>query len=340
MRVFWIDLLRIISATAVISVHAASPFYASLEPTSVSWWFSNVVMTTAKSIGTPIFVMIAGYVLLGKKSDYNNFYKTRARRILIPLVFWSVLYSLFAFVFLDNSVKDLIWRMTVGMVLTGKAYFHLWYLSMFFWLMLFTPILSKLVHGEKPSYIDLKVFFLIAIVFFAMSSLSNIKEAFSEGIDWYSSFGVYVFYFMLGYLIPQNIKRINITSKNLMLIYVAVLLVCMAFNFGAVSLSYSDDNLFIGNDTIFGFLSAVLIFTIFAKIEPGENHSYLLSRITQNSYGVYLIHPLVLFFVSKIGVMLSLDPPVAIVASVVVVAIVSFFLVGIIRKSQYGRIIS
>ena len=230
--------------------------------------------------------------------------------------------------------------MTVGMVLTGKAYFHLWYLSMFFWLMLFTPILSKLVHGEKPSYIDLKVFFLIAIVFFAMSSLSNIKEAFSEGIDWYSSFGVYVFYFMLGYLIPQNIKRINITSKNLMLIYVAVLLVCMAFNFGAVSLSYSDDNLFIGNDTIFGFLSAVLIFTIFAKIEPGENHSYLLSRITQNSYGVYLIHPLVLFFVSKIGVMLSLDPPVAIVASVVVVAIVSFFLVGIIRKSQYGRIIS
>lgn len=342
MRVFWIDLLRIISATAVISVHAASPFYASLEPASVSWWFSNVLITIAKSACTPVFVMIAGYVLLGKKSDYDNFYKSRAMRILVPLVFWSILYAIFSFIFLDNySVKDLIWRMTAGMVLTGKTYFHLWYLSMFFWLMLLTPILSKFVHGEKPDFTDVKVFFLIAIGFFIMASLSNIKEAISsEGIEWFSSFGIYIFYFMLGYLIPQYIDRINISIKNLIFIYVAILLICMPLNFLAASAPNSDDNSIIGNDTVFGFVSAILFFTIFAKIQPGKAYSAVLGKMTQNSYGVYLIHPLILFFALRVCKSLSLSPPVSILASIVVVSIASFMTVGLIRKSKFGRLIS
>ena len=41
------------------------------------------------SIGVPLFVMLSGALLLGKKESINCFYKKRARRLLLPFfAFW------------------------------------------------------------------------------------------------------------------------------------------------------------------------------------------------------------------------------------------------------------
>lgn len=338
MRIYWIDFLRIVSAIAVITIHSVTNFYATLEPLTGEWWFSNFLMTTAKSVGTAIFVMIAGFILLNKKIDYTEFYKSRSKRILVPLLFWSILYSVFTLVFIDNSFHDFIWRLTIGFILSGKTYFHLWYLSMFMWLMLFTPALSKILQGEPLHSKDVKIFIIIAIAFFSLSSLSNIKYAATGSeITWFNSFGIYIFYFILGHLIPKHLASVKTPKKLLLLIYVSILTASMLINYVMASKGFRGDNIIIGNNTIFGFFAAISFFTLIAKVRPGEGISNELYTAAQSSFGVYLIHPLILFFVSNATMTLTLGTFATIFLNICTTATLSFCAIHYLRKAALGR---
>ncbi|MBK8187788.1 MAG: acyltransferase family protein [Cellvibrio sp.] len=105
MRVCWIDFLRVISAVAIVVIHSASPYFAGAEPTTVHWWAANVFISVGKTMGPAMFVMISGYVLMNKKIPYLDFYKSRVRRLLAPLVFWSLFIHYFL-LYLDGSTAD------------------------------------------------------------------------------------------------------------------------------------------------------------------------------------------------------------------------------------------
>lgn len=338
MRIYWVDFLRLLSAIAVITIHSGSNVYATLDPSTGEWWLSNILMTAAKSTGTAIFVMIAGYILLGKELDYTEFYKSRARRILVPLVFWSIFYSIFLFIFIDDSVSDLVWRLTIGLLLSGSAYFHLWYLSMFIWLMLLTPLLAKMLRGTPPDSRDLKIFFAISVAFFSMSSLSSVKEEVSEQrIIWFTDFGVYIFYFVMGHLIPKHINSVKIRENYLLLAYLSILASGMLLNYIMVSKGFRDDNMIFGNKTIFGFIAVMLLFTYIVKLKPGKAISIELHNAAKSSFGVYLIHPLILFFISKATAALTLDLFSAVFLNIMTTIILSFFAVHWLRKTSLGR---
>jgi len=337
MRIYWIDFLRVVSAIAVIAIHSVTNFYATLAPSTGEWWLSNFLMTTAKSSGPAIFVMIAGFILLNKKVDYAEFYKSRSRRILVPLVFWSILYSVFTLVFIDNSFRDFIWRLTIGFILSGTTYFHLWYLSMFVWLMLFTPALSKILQGDPLNSNDVKIFIIISIAFFSLSSLSNVKEAVTGSeITWFNNFGIYIFYFILGHLIPKHINSVKISEKMLLLIYISILAVSMLMNYVMANKGLRDDNMIIGDDTIFGFFAAIFFFTFITKVGPGKGISNELYTAAESSFGVYLIHPLILFFVSNITVLLAFGAVSTIFLNISATTALSFCAVHYLRKTGPG----
>jgi surface polysaccharide O-acyltransferase-like enzyme len=45
--------------------------------------------------------MVSGALLLNKKYEFNYFFKKRFNRVVIPLIFWSIIYVLFSiFIFL------------------------------------------------------------------------------------------------------------------------------------------------------------------------------------------------------------------------------------------------
>ncbi len=341
MRVHWVDFLRIISAIAVIVVHTTTSYFATLDPSAALWWFANFLMSFGKSMGTACFVMLAGYVLLSKEINYRDFYRSRAKRLLIPLIFWSLFYSCFVYVFIDPSIKDFFWRISIGMLLSGEAYFHLWYLSMFISLMVLTPLLNKWIHGTKPNFEDLKVIVVIFSVFFALSSLSNIKKILTNGgIEWFKSFGIYIVYFVLGHLIATHIKSIKISTQHLLIAYGAVILTTVTLNYFLAASGTRNDNAIIGNDTLLGFIGTLLFFTIVAKIKPGEQIKDSLCKAAANGFGVYLVHPFVLFFIFKLTYILTNNPTISILLAIVFTTIISFVLTATIRKTTFGRLIT
>jgi surface polysaccharide O-acyltransferase-like enzyme len=207
--------------------------------------------------------------------------------------------------------------------------------------MLIAPIINKWIFGVRPSSNDLFIITILAAVFFGLSSLSHLKEALSGGdITWFKNFGIYVIYFILGHLITIHIDSVRISSKNLVLIYLATIIIGVALNYILALHSLGNDNTIISDDTIIGFIATCSIFSLAAKLQPGEKHQKILHEGALNSFGIYLIHPLLLFFCFKFMSLSMSNENVIMISTIFITTCLSYILIATIRKTNFGRLIT
>src|ERR1700743_565095 len=145
----WVDSLRAIAVIAVIGVHVVAPALSAktnLQNTSTTgWWIANVYDSLFRFC-VPIFVMITGALLLPQDIGLKAFLKKRLNRILLPFIFWSLIYMAFnmALKIRDEGYSNAIvyfgsWVST--QIIQGPS-IHLWYVYMIIGLYLFIPILQ------------------------------------------------------------------------------------------------------------------------------------------------------------------------------------------------------
>ena len=127
-----LDLLRLLSVVMVIGIHTAGGYFigeSSLsERCQAAPWY-------ALSVGAvPLFVMLSGAFMLSPTRQIGSlahFYKCSVgRKILLPLVVWSVVYYLW------HCAKEQAWL--------AFQWYHLWYLVMLAGLYVVTPMLRWL----------------------------------------------------------------------------------------------------------------------------------------------------------------------------------------------------
>ena len=131
-----IDFMRIVAAFAVVVIHVSS-YYLKNDFTQYSWMFANFFNAFSRW-SVPLFIMISGALLISDKSFQNVdlFFKKRLNRILLPLVFWSVIFTLFSIYVYDFfSIKDIFARLYIG-----EPYYHLWYLFLILGIYFVTPL--------------------------------------------------------------------------------------------------------------------------------------------------------------------------------------------------------
>ena len=119
-----IDVLRIIAAFAVVVIHVACLYSeGKISCNDSFWWFANVFNSFSRW-SVPVFIMISGSLLIKDNSFENTslFFKNRVKRILIPLVFWSVFFIGFnKYITGFFTIND-----TIGRLFIGEPYYHLW----------------------------------------------------------------------------------------------------------------------------------------------------------------------------------------------------------------------
>lgn len=93
----WINNAKIVAMFAVVIVHVAATFVLNSPIGSSNWWVGNLYESAARW-SVPVFVMLSGALLLhpNKQESLSVFYKKRLSRILVPLIFWSLFYLLWA----------------------------------------------------------------------------------------------------------------------------------------------------------------------------------------------------------------------------------------------------
>lgn len=93
-RVVWLDFLKVIAVFMMLAVHCTDKVTPAerFEPWYNVW---GILYGSLLRPAIPLFVMVTGALLLSVRQDARSFYGKRLMRIVIPFVFWSVLYNLF-----------------------------------------------------------------------------------------------------------------------------------------------------------------------------------------------------------------------------------------------------
>lgn len=295
-QLVYVKVVRSFALLVIVTLHVAFPLiylYRSID--YADWWIANNFYIMGK-IGSPLFTMVSGLLLLnpGKDQPISVFFRKRFFKVLWPFLAWSTIY--------------LVWRiMAVGTVFTpiemvklfieGPVYYHLWFIQMILGLYLATPILR--IYTRHANRENLTYFLVVWLVTVAILPIFPRFLGFEVGIDVIVTTG-YVGFFVLGhYLRDVTISRKHIVP--LLLTVVAALLFTQYITHALTAHNGGNfDNFFVANDSLNLIVVAVGLFLVFKSIDYGAlfQRVPLLEKvilaISSCSLGIYFVHVLII----------------------------------------------
>jgi len=302
-RTAWIDLLRLFSVFAVVGLHAAVPVVLGFGRISkIDWWSGNIIDSSVRW-SVPVFVMITGALLLNYKryESFSAFYRKKILRILLPLLFWSVVYSAMTCLldFRAHNVVSI--KNVIGNFIIGRPYPHLWYLFMLIGLYALTPLLRWLLRILTELQTTVFTMILVAAgMLFAMFPQTN----YETGNCFFLWSVQFLGYFVLGGVAFK--KRLwEKINKNILICFYCISVAVTATGCWYLSTTaYLNAGLMFYNYTSPSVVvMTVAVFSLAAKAERWLSKITVSKEVVNTTLGIYLIHPLILFvlFYFKIG---------------------------------------
>ena len=381
-REVWIDWLRVIACFMVFVVHSTEPFYlggqGSLILTEADAFWSSFFDSFMRSC-VPLFVIASSYLQFPVRYPTCEFFKRRAVRIIIPFAIWTAVYA-----FVWGEPADNFRNLLLNFNYSAG---HLWCVYMLIGVYLLMPLLSKWAETvekkELQIYLGICLFTtLIPIlrdwvsghavtVVYGPSGLPRQALFPLWGEASWNAYGLfYYFSGFLGYLLlGLYFRRFvgELSWKKTLLGAVPCYLVGFAVTFGGFLYRVYESAAGVFpveglvekavwwettwcNDTIGVVLMAVAWILVIKKIKAeGKFYQKVLLPVSKASYGMYLMHLLILVPVSGVlrnmlgsgadGVLGFWTTPVEIMTSAIIAfictATVSVVLRRIPKLGQY-----
>jgi peptidoglycan/LPS O-acetylase OafA/YrhL len=212
---FQMELLRGLAITGVVAIHTSGHFArAGAFSTLV---VSNLIVDAFTHYAVPLFVLLSGMALalrypsIGPSPELRAFYQRRLTRVIPPYVVFSLLYlALFAF---EHEPSPASW--VAFALLTGNAYYHLWFVALLIQLYVLFPAFLRLLSesiGRGHATGVLLAALLVQLLWNVLAPLMQeqlprrplIETLFSERV-----FLSHVFYFLLGLYAGRNLGRFD-----------------------------------------------------------------------------------------------------------------------------------
>lgn len=92
-REIWLDALKVLSAIMIVLIHCSGDIYNNSFHTNGSLWMQGLWANAIPRFAVPCFFMITGALSLTKYYDRQLVEKS-VKRVIFPLIFWSILYVL------------------------------------------------------------------------------------------------------------------------------------------------------------------------------------------------------------------------------------------------------
>ena len=329
-REIWVDWLRVTACFLVMMTHACEPFYLGGEGSLIltksdALWVS--VLNVLPRACVALFIVASSYLQFPLHYSSGEFFKRRAKRILIPFLVWSVVYAL-AYGEPAQNFKDLLLNF-------NYAAGHMWFVYMLVGLYLVMPLLSPWAEkvGRKELLACLGIWlFTTAIplirqwaggpapVIYGPSGIPNAARYPLWGEASWNAYGVFYYlsgfvgYMLLGLYFRKFVGELSWgrTLGIALPVFLAGFAIC---HFGFLGRVWADcDGVFpiegpVGlaalwegpwlNDTLGVALMAIGWILVFRKIRTGGKfYEKVLLPVSKASYGMYLCHLLVLGAVS------------------------------------------
>lgn len=304
-KYYYIDFLRIFSMFAVVFLHTASDILRT-EYNTALWHFSNA-LTSLFGVSVPIFFMISGAMLLSndKSVSIKDLYKIRLKKIVLPFLFWSlfaVVYFLITEYFYYNNFNLSALKYRLVHFLSEPVTIHLWFMYALIPVYIILPFLKILIDNinKKQTIYLFWLWFIFSILTTTAQNIlpERLKILFSFNYSFNLNIvGGYIGFFMLGYYL-HNID-FKIKRKYLILF---IILDVLIISFGTYILYILKNGYFENFKTYLGIftaslsVAAFLLFKDIFKDKESFKFTKLINKVSETSFGVYLIHNLVINF--------------------------------------------
>jgi len=293
----YLDVLRIIGTIAVVLIHVCSPLVVAYGTVSAASWWTGHVLDSLSRWAVPVFVMISGAVLLDSKKtstavlsqeELTHFFTKRFWRLAVPLFVWTLFFAWYYHVFrgdplsLDFSLRRIVF---------DQPYEHLYFLWLLLELAVITPWLKQLIK-EIPfsSTVFLAGLFLGISVFWTQLRLL------------FPFFIPYIGYYLMGYVLKDVALKKSL--RNLVSVVTVASAVSIVFG---TWLAFTDrvqlDHPLVLYEytTVFVVVMSLGVFVLVRQIctrsgvrEVLFKHSVPLRLLSSLTFGVYLVHPVVI----------------------------------------------
>jgi len=335
-KIEYLDSLRTLAMFGVVLIHVSTPLVNMMWGKNVPYWWVGNVADSLVRFAVPLFLMLSGATLFGKHYSLGNFYRRRFLRVFVPFVFWLVVYWVYRWAILKDSVRPdgftdiLNWAMRL--FLNEGVSKHFWYIYMILFVYLFVPFAGRFFQGLKVRTLVVFVLAWLVLLIFTRTLPFN---AYSWSGDYVSKFFGYFLhsgYLLLGYLLVRIDNPFQNRRIIPALIFTSTVLIVSV---GTFWVSRSKLNL-----SMYAYLSMTTVIqsmALFLWIKDLNVKNKIVKKvqtlISDYSYGIYLVHMLVIGLLFRAGIYWSFTVPIISLPLLVVgVTLISFAIIFILRK--------
>jgi len=306
-RIDYFDILRVLSMFGVIFMHvAAAPLRAGMGR---AWPFFHIP-TSFFFTAVPIFFMISGALLLSdpRTRDALPFYRRHLPKLIVPLAVWSVLTLLGRFLTQSGYTWTQFGKALVT-IPAGPVITPLWFVYTLLPIYLLAPFLKAMFDA-----LDTRGRAVLAALIGAVSLCETLQVFLPAGLRGVVGIDVldklfllngYLGYFLLGYLLHSTKRRFSVRALALTAAFDFALIVADTWRLSALAGRYTQR--LQGQNLFCMVLLAVCVFLLLKEtcyhFGPGRRWwKSLLRRLSPLSFGVYLMHGLVLQLLPLLGI--------------------------------------
>lgn len=348
-RLLYPEVLRTVAILGVITQHVASRMLRMGEVGTTNYQIAEIFHILVQWC-VPLFLSISGIFLLDPKRDIplKKIYCSYIPRILIAIIIMVPVCEAVDLLlkgeslFTMSSLKNIAYALICSH--GNKVY---WYLYMLLGIYLYLPIFRAIVKG-----LDQKgLLYLLVIVFIGTSVIPYILML-NDDIVWLKpiiyftkklkmtfmfrqAYFLFLGYYLYTYPPTQKAKRI---------IYAAAVISMAACITIGLLVSASKGHYvekWITDTAPFQYVVALGLFLLFQgfsnKIEKSEKLSGLFLTLGKNSFGVYLIHIMIMKAIWQISYRPSLSALIYIPLLILVTYLITNAIVYVLRKIPFFR---
>lgn len=296
-----LDILRITACFFIVLSHTSASGCTDLPPTGIDWKISHIFNTLGHS-GTILFLFLSGILLLPGNYRFRakKFYTENFLGLFAAYLSWMTLYHIVG-ILRRGDFSPAVLKDAVLNIICGNASYHFWYIPMLLGIYLLLPLFRAVCAAgwKTVSYLVL-LFLVITILFPTLFCFEfpykYLLKSVVERIP-FTLINHYAGYFFLGYLLSLFLKERRIPSPRF-LGSVLVLTGVLCALFGDLFLSGGERGV-IDMNTLFSLplcMTATGIYFLIGSLEvhAGVGLTAVLTRISGLTFGIYMLHPLVI----------------------------------------------
>lgn len=334
------DLIRTFAIILVVFCHSIEKIYNNynyFELSNVSRFF-RIISFSLSRLGVPLFLCLTGALILKKEinneKDILNFYKKNLIPLVITYEIWNIIYTIF--IYFNTGTFDIFDLICDLFFVKMVNLPNIWYMPMIIGIYIALPFVSIIL--KKVTFKAIKIPLILSIVVFSvLPSVNVILSIFGLSnyfvlLDLSFLGGTYGIYILLGYYIANKNILKSISSKKLILLFIAFFGITVYIQ----SLSNTDYVYYVWYDFITLLICGILLFELLNRLKIKNNQIiFFTNYISRIGFAIYLIHIIFIEIYGKWILNFLIINPLKVLVLFTIVFLSSIVMIYVLSKLKF-----